>query len=155
MQIKTDDRGSMRLYNAKDEELDMKPVKSITFHTGNADTVQFLTATIEVYLTNIDVVGHCSSLKQDINLFTVCPICGKKRKDCEHTYEDIVATSNTLCVRDQNDKGFGYVQKAIIQQNFAEDAIPFLSLYKYEKTENGEIFKGEDKQPFLFYYSGR
>ena len=154
MQIKTDKNGSLKLYTNSDIELDLKYIKSVSIDTGKSSEVHPLTACIEIYLSSLNIVGNCKGLNQDITLFTVCPTCSKKREDCICSEKDIVAANVTLAVRDENGKGFGYVEQAIIETT-PDSLKPVVSIYKYEKDRDGKVCKGVDGKPALFKYSGR
>ena len=153
MQIKTDENGVLKLYTDHDVELDLKYIKGISIDTGKSSEVQPLTACVEIYLSNLDIVGNCKGLDQDVSLFTVCPSCAKKRTDCLCDEKQTVVSNLTLAVRDENGKGFGYVEQAIVETALGGSK-PIITIYKYEKDKDGNIRKGVDGKPELFkYYS--
>jgi hypothetical protein len=146
MQLKTEN-GSLHLYNDNGDFQVIDGIKSIKF-SADSDQEVPLQAVIEVMLTTIDVIIPCEGLNQDIKVFNICPICGKKKIECLCKQSNFANTVE-LCVRDEHDKAFGYVQSITIEQLSSK---PVIHIKKYEKDNEDNLKLDEDKQLKLFEY---
>lgn len=146
MQLKTTEYGNLGLYTDKGDFQVIDGIKSINF-SSNIEGLSPLTVTIEVMLSAIDVTIPCEGLNQDIKVFTICPVCGKKKIECLCKQSNF-ANNIELIVRDKNDKPFGYVQSIKIEQSSSKSSC---SIEKYE-LEGTKVKLDENKRPKLFKY---
>ena len=152
MKLKTNKDGNLELYTEDNILLNPNYIRNISFDSGDQGISQVLTATVEVVLSSVDMEVYNKMLDKNIDIFSVCPECGKKSFEaCEHEKEGRFAKSIELAVRYDSNKAFGYVHRVQVTQG--EEIKPKLLLEKYELDENKKVCMDENNEPKLFVYS--
>lgn len=151
MKINTDSNGDLQIYDNYDNLVNINYVKSIDIDFGSCSEVSIVEATIKLTLSAVDIKGFCKGLDKNLKVFSICPECGKKRNDCEHSADTTPLLNQHIVVRDEENKALGYIQTIKIYQD--EKTKPIISIKKYIRNESTDkVEVDENGEPKLFEY---
>jgi hypothetical protein len=129
----------MEIVSDKSCTITDKNILSLNLGPFDSSIPDEIFGTIQVPISKLDM--YCTTTKGKlVHIFTICPECGKK--SCNHEQPEM-ATSNQLCIRDENDEPFGYIKSAHIYVNTENKYTASIIQYAIEDghiplDENGE-----------------
>jgi hypothetical protein len=120
--------------------LDSKKIHALEFDIGASDKNNPLLMKLTVPVSSLAI--KCKTTEgRVVKIFNVCSQCGKRVDSCTEHARESPAQSITVAVRDENDKGFGWV--SYVKLTAGSDGIPIAEIHQYV-IEDGKPVVGED-----------